>query len=281
MAFNLDNLSRGSFINGGTVWRYATTDGVADIQTTDYFSVAWPEMHAGDIILASTANGLAVLDVKSSDKDSVSVSISVTSSIQFDTSGTGFIGEGQISWNEDDQTLNIGTENDTVVQVGQEVLMIGRNVSGTPLLNGEIVFISGASGERPAIDRPQANAVSGDSTIGIVTQISIEDNASGFVTLLGLVRDIDTSAWNEGDPLWLSESVAGAVTNIRPDPPDRAIRMGFVVRKHVDSGVIFARPIPGLSVNDLHDVVITNPNDGDIITFDSATGTWVNEPQGD
>ena len=34
------------------------------------------------------------------------------------------------------------------------------------------------------------------------------------------------------------------------------------------------------NLDDLADVVITTPADGEVLTYDSATGTWVNETAG-
>ena len=143
----------------------------------------------------------------------------------------------KIAYNADDLTFDIDTGTGVVVQIGQELLVKARNVTGSTIINGAVVRINGASGDRPTIIPAQADSLANISgIIGIVTA-EILDNAVGFVTVHGLVRGLDTSTYTEGDELFLSDSVAGGITNVEPT---LSIPVGTVTFANPASGTVFA-----------------------------------------
>lgn len=186
---------------------------------------------------------------------------------------------GEVVWNNTDMTLDIGVGSGVTLQAGQELQVRGLNNSGVTMLNGKSVFISGASGNRVVFSLAQANQVTAGKTIAMLTQ-DVLNNQQGQATVIGLVRDIDTSAFAEGNELWLSATVAGGVTNVRPPAPNAAVRIGYVVRSHATLGAIYVRIQTVESLDDLQDVVITTPADGDIIKYNTATSTWINSVGG-
>ena len=67
------------------------------------------------------------------------------------------------------------------------------------MTNGQVVFISGAQGNRPTVSL--ASTSSHDTahyTIGILT-CNIADNNTGYATTQGLVRGLDCSGFDVGD----------------------------------------------------------------------------------
>lgn len=280
MAFDKDSLFRGAFYSS-SVWRYSTPDSIDIVLASTYFVPAWPQLKANDLIIASVAEGLSIISVVSVSMDSVVVAIDLTpslsvDSIQFDKEAGVSVVEGQAAWNNVDKTLDLGLTDGVVLQMGQESLVRVLNNTGGTLVDGEVVYITGAQGNRTTVAKTRADLVTADLTIGVVTQ-TILNNQSGFLTLTGLVRNFDTSMWNEGDELWLSGSVLGGITNIKPTAPDNSVHIGFVVRSHATLGSIFVRVLSEESVSDLHDVILTNLQDGDILVYDSAAGVWRNE----
>lgn len=186
-------------------------------------------------------------------------------------------GVGELVWNATDGTLDLGLPGGVTLQTGQEFLVRGLNNSGTTMTNMTAVYISGAQGNRVVFTRAQANVIIAERTIGLLTQ-DITNNQEGFCTLAGLVRNINTSAWAEGAPLWLSATVAGGITDITPPSPNRSILVGFVVRSHATQGSVFVRVNSTGSLAALHDVNIIAPQDNDILVYNAATSTWLNEP---
>lgn len=155
------------------------------------------------------------------------------------TGGTGTA--GTLSWNDGDGTLDIALKGgQTVLQVGQEQVVRVLNNNGAALSDGQVVYITGAQGQRPTVALADADIeATSSATIGIVTE-PIANGAEGFVTLSGLVRHVNTSAWAEGAELWVS-ATAGELTATKPASPQVAFFVGVVVRQHATAGSIFVR----------------------------------------
>jgi hypothetical protein len=196
--------------------------------------------------------------------------------VRFNLGETTTCVEGMIKWNDDDKTVDICTENgDVTIQTGQEMHVRGTNKTGTTLTNGQVVFINGAQGARPTF--ALANATSEDTserTIGIVTA-DILDDATGYVTTTGLVRDVDTSLCPNGAVIYLSNT-PGAFTNAMPATPNHAVSLGIVVRSHADEGIVYVTVINGFELSELHDVLITNISADDSLLYNGTY--WENVP---
>jgi hypothetical protein len=208
--------------------------------------------------------------------------------IDFDTTPVAMGAVGRLIWNDADGTLDLGVKGGNVtLQVGQEQLIRIVNKTGANLLeaNYQCVKISGAQGQRPKVALAQANndANSAD-TIGLVTE-TIANNNEGFVTTSGIVRNINTTGslqsetWVDGDVLYLSGTTAGAITNVKPQAPIHTVIVGFVIYAHNNQGKIFIKVDNGYEIDELHNVKITTPADGDVLTYDATLGVWKNIPR--
>lgn len=171
----------------------------------------------------------------------VSITGSTFDFIQFDLTPVGVPNsQGVLSWNEADKTLDLNLGSSVKLQIGQEQFIRVVNKTGAPLLNGTVVYINDAQGNRPTA----AKAINTDSTqcnkvIGIVTA-DIPDNNEGYVTTEGLVRDLNTDAYNEGDLLYLSD-VAGQYTSTVPAVGKARVIVGVVVKSHINDGWVIVR----------------------------------------
>tara|TARA_R110000803_G_scaffold43061_1_gene92166 strand:+ start:299 stop:2038 length:1740 start_codon:yes stop_codon:yes gene_type:complete len=127
---------------------------------------------------------------------------------------------GELSWNNTEKTLNLVTGSDNVtIQIGQEVVLYCRNTTGVQMTDGQVVKVVGSQGNNPTIALAQADTVANArGVIGVATQI-IPNNSNGFISLIGKVRDLtlDSGTYAEGDLVYLSDTVAGAITRVRPD----------------------------------------------------------------
>jgi len=147
----------------------------------------------------------------------------------FNAAGLG----GELSWNNQEKTLNLATgsgagADEVVIQVGQEVVLYAKNKSNVNMTNGQVVLVSGTSGQEPSIELAQADTVANARrAIGVITQ-DIDDNASGFVTLIGKVRglELDDNTFSLGEVVYLSSTVAGGITTVQPDI---SVEIGHVV----------------------------------------------------
>jgi hypothetical protein len=145
--------------------------------------------------------------------------------------------KGTFYWNEQDGVPTINLDYGVKQSVGKELYVDGLNKTGSTITNGSVVYISGASGNRPTIDLADADDYNdSQKTIGIATH-DIENNVNGYVTTFGLVRDLDTSDYSEGDILYLSQT-AGSYTTVTPDDGIARIKVGMIVKSHETQGEI-------------------------------------------
>jgi hypothetical protein len=205
----------------------------------------------------------------------------IASRIQLDISSPGSDGVGVITWNPVDQTINVGLDTDVTMQVGQEQYFLSKNQSGSDIPNGTIVQADGAVGNsgRIKIVPAQASTLVPPIYVMGVTTENIVDGSDGFVTEFGLVRGLDTRGgaenWEDGDILYVSGTTPGAFTKIPPTAPVPSIVVAMVL-KASNNGSIFVRPTFGETLDQLHNVTISTPQNGDVLKYNSSTGVWYN-----
>lgn len=210
------------------------------------------------------------------DLDANGYGINNADHLEFDTTPTGTAAVGQLQWNDGEGTLDLGLKGGNVVlQLGQENVALCYNGTGSTLTNGTVVYITGAQGQRPTLAKASASSEAASSkTFGIVTE-DIVNGAEGFVTTFGIIRGLNTSAFTEGAPIWLA-TTAGTMTTTKPTPPNHSVFIGYCVRSHESSGQIFVNIQNGYELDELHNVLITTPTDGQVLQYDAATSLWKN-----
>lgn len=145
----------------------------------------------------------------------------------------------RFKWNEDDMTFEYGMDGTVVMQLGQEMVILIRNDTGSTIVDGSSVYITGSISSRMTIALAQADSVTTSKLLGMATE-DILNNTVGIIAVFGQVRNRDTNAWTEGDELFLSLTTPGAQVIVEPVYPDISVSVGTVVVKHPTEGVIFA-----------------------------------------
>jgi len=169
------------------------------------------------------------------------------------------------------------TDNDGVVDKAETVQIIVRNSTGVTLTKGQIVYLSGATGNRPNAVLAQANTEATSSkTIGWVFA-NISNNSDGYVCVSGSQHDLNTSAFTAGDLLWLSPTVAGGITATMPTQPNHAVFIGYCARSHPNQGRIVFKIQNGYELQELHNVLITSVANNDGLFYESSTSLWKNK----
>jgi hypothetical protein len=182
-----------------------------------------------------------------------------------------------LAWDDGEGGLGLQLNPNVQVTLGQEIIVLCNNGEATTLNKGEVVRFSGASGQKPQVTRAYNTSDAGSAlTFGIVAE-SIASGAEGFVVTQGIVKNINTNAYNEGDILYLSAS-AGVLTTVKPQAPNHYVFVGVVIKKNSSSGRIYVKPQNGYELDELHDVRIVSAQQGDIIVWNSASSIWMNEP---
>ena len=178
----------------------------------------------------------------------------------------------------DDGSVTInqtGSEIEAKVYSSPRLITEVRNETGETLTKGTVLYINGASGNKPTVTKALAT---GDSTsaqtLGLVLA-DISTNNNGYAILAGDIAGLDTFAYAAGTQLYLSSTVAGEYTSTKQYAPNHLVYVGVVTRSHVNQGSIEVRIQNGYEMDELHDVSAQNPNNGDILVYSSATGLWV------
>lgn len=97
-----------------------------------------------------------------------------------------------------------------------------KNNSGSTLVKGTAVYVSGLNGNTPEVSPARANSSSTMPAFGLVTA-DILDTEDGTVATFGSLKTLDVSNFGEtgitfalGDTVYISSSEAGKLTNVAP-----------------------------------------------------------------
>lgn len=163
-----------------------------------------------------------------------------TESIFLNTTPTVSVTQGQMYWDNNDKTLAVDLDSSVTLQVGQEQHVRAVNKTGAQINDGQVVYISGAQGNRPKISLARADSYTTSCVIGVATE-NIADNAEGYVTVNGIVRGFNTSTFLDGDTLYLSPSTAGVLTNTPPISPNNVVVVAIALNS-TNNGSIYVHP---------------------------------------
>ena len=201
--------------------------------TTNTSGIATHETRIGDIETLNASQGtvindnsLAIVDLQSPDTINFN---DVTGTEPAWVPGQAYYGNG---------IFNIHGEFEGVtLQLGQEQYIKVSNVSGATITNGKPVYVSGVSGGYPAIGLAQADTFDTSRVIGVTT-MDIANGATGLVTTIGSVSELDTNGLTPGQTLYLSDTVAGEFTETAPDI---ATSLGATLTADLTTGSIFVK----------------------------------------
>jgi len=129
------------------------------------------------------------------------------------------------------------TSPDFIGDLNGAIRFEAKNASGSTLLKGKVVAISGVSGNETLVDLADADNVAARPAFGLVFA-DANNNAACEVVTFGNLSGLNTSAFTEGDTLYVS-SVAGELVNVAPTGEAADIQnIGRVIRSHASAGII-------------------------------------------
>lgn len=119
-----------------------------------------------------------------------------------------------------------------------------QNSTGTTIPKGTVVGFVGVGSNNVLSVAPYLADGSTPTLfiLGVLAEQIPDSGSTGLCCVWGEVSGIDTSAFNVGDILYASTTVAGAFTNVKPTAPNNVIPMAAVLIKSATAGVIFVRP---------------------------------------
>jgi hypothetical protein len=195
--------------------------------------------------------------------------------------------DGSVFWDAGDGTLQLQMKGGAIQQVGMNQFARVYNDTASAFTKGQVVYISGAQGNRIAAKLAQANSeATSKGTIGFVVE-TIAAGAEGNIIVSGPLYKLNTLGLTAGANLYLSATTAGGYTETPPQAPDNGVVLGYVERVHGTTGSIYVKVDNGYELEELHDVDTTKskttPVDADALLLqDSADSsiwkrlTWAN-----
>ena len=201
-----------------------------------------------------------------------------TTTLQF-LGGTGT--QGTLSWNTDEETVDI-IQNGATLQVGQEIHVHVKNQTGVGIPDGTPVYVTGtlgSSGRLTVAPMIADGTIEAKYFLGITTE-DIPNGEDGKVTTFGKIRGLDTSAYTEGQTLYVSSTTAGAFQTTAPISPNLDLEVAIVINVSATVGTIFVRANNGLYLPMLHDVYIDTPTDGQALVYNATEERWENADAG-
>ena len=201
--------------------------------------------------------------------------------IEFDTSTTIAISVGRLHWDIEYGTLDIGLAGgNSNVLIGQrEVMYIYNNTSAT-LTKGKVVEVTGAQGQRLTVKLAQADNDANSATVLGIMLETVSVNNAGYVATNGIVRNVNTGAFTEGQIVYLSPVSAGELTATKPVAPQHLVMIGYVVKGgSVGAGSIYVKTQNGYELGELHDVKTSSSAsiaNNEVIAWNTSAGVFTN-----
>jgi hypothetical protein len=149
-----------------------------------------------------------------------------------------------------------------------------RNNTGSTITRGSAVYITGAIGQIPtvALARADTDATSAQ-TLGLMAA-DLPNNTNGNVVVIGHLTGLNTSAFTDGQQLYLSGATAGVLTATKPYAPTHLVYVAVVEHAHPTQGELFVKVQNGYELDELHDVSAQTPTNGQTIVFNSSNSLW-------
>lgn len=190
--------------------------------------------------------------------------------------------EGEMVWNADEGTADVGLVGGVTGQMFREAFFYGKNATASIISNGKPVMFAAPVGNsgKSEIKLAIANGSTlSEYIMGITTQ-DIAVGGFGNVTWFGNVRGINTTGspygevWADGDLIYVSTTVAGGLTNVEPQAPFQRILIASVQSAH-SSGTLLLRPTWNPKLTQLDDVNGTPLTvSGQILYWDQTRGVF-------
>lgn len=241
---------------------YATTANFWDLLDTPF-----------DLLLSMFSTDWIDTDVEMNNNDLVFANgaIQQPNYVQFNISWEDGQSEGRLQWNMEDGTLEFGLPGgDVNLQVGQEIVIRVKNEEAVTINNGEVVYASSAIGNVKYVKLANAaNHTNAMKVVGVATE-DIAPGDFGYITALGLVRDFDTSGFQDGQIVYL-DTVDGQLIDTPPTAPNTTVAIGIVVRPHATEGIMYARISPTGYLTEVSDVYSIGLTDNSILQYNLTT----------
>lgn len=235
---------------GNSIESVIKTSGNSAPGTTDTYTITFTDLSTSNFTVYNGANGDGSGDMHTSIYDANSNGIVDNAQmLSLDLTNTTPPTIGQIKWNQDEGTADLGLYG-AVLQVGQENIRTIRNGTASTITNGTLCMFNGTIGNSGRIKVKPFTAGFNEAMYlyGVATQ-NILAGTDGIITIDGKVRDIDTTGasvgevWADEDILYAKPNDNGRLTNVMPADNELKIVVASVIHAHT-SGTLEIRFTP-------------------------------------
>lgn len=130
-------------------------------------------------------------------------------------------------------------EADITLQVGQEEYIRVKNNTGATISNGTPVYLTGEEATTPTIAVARADdTYNASQAVGIATH-DIETNSIGYITVRGLIADVDTSHLTVGEKVHVAIGASGGTQTASPTYPNYPTEVGICLISAASGGCIY------------------------------------------
>lgn len=250
--------------NKAEKWATETKD--VEVEPGKYSAMHWALKaeefgieNASEVVYDNATSGLVATDMQSA-IDEVVIDISnvytktevqtVLPKVGLDVTNVTTPSVGQISWNVNEGTADLGLNGGSTLQIGQENTRTVRNSTVSTIANGTVVMFAGTIGNSGRIKVAPYTGIKGTHKYiyGVATQ-TIPSGSDGLITIDGKVRGIDTTGasvgevWTDEDILYAKPNDNGRLTNIEPGDGEIKIVVASVIHAHT-TGTLEVRVLP-------------------------------------
>jgi len=155
------------------------------------------------------------------------------------------------------------------------------NAEATTITKGQAVYAFGGQGDRLKVKLAyNTSDATSAQTIGVVLSSSIGANQKGLIIMQGQIDGLNlfpTSTWADGDAVYLG-ATAGSFSKTKPLAPNHLVYLGFVTTaSNGSAGRMYVRVQNGYELSEIHDVALSSPTNGQVLTYNSTTDLWQNQ----
>jgi hypothetical protein len=200
--------------------------------------------------------------------------------IDFNTTTSYAPSAGRLTWDIESGTLDLGLTGTVNLLIGQRTVAQVYNNSGVTLPKDKAVKVTGAQGQRLTGALAQADSDADSMTIFGIMLETVSVNKSGYVATDGLVRNVNTLGYSDGDIVYLSPVSAGELTPTKPVAPQHLVQMGYIVNGGSGgAGEIYVKVQNGYEIGELHDVKTSaeaSIANGEVLAWNTSASVWTN-----
>ena len=200
--------------------------------------------------------------------------------INFNTTTSYAPSPGRLTWDIESGTLDLGLTGTVNLLIGQRTVAQVYNNSGVTLPKGKAVKVTGAQGQHLTGALAQADSDADSMTIFGVMLETVSNLGTGYVASDGLVKNVNTAAYADGDIVYLSPVSAGELTPTKPIAPQHLVQMGYVVKGgSVGGGSLYVKVQNGYELGELHNVKTSaeaSIANGEVLAWNASASVWTN-----